>query len=377
MQLELTDDQRMLVASAEDWLAAHPAADGAGDGVARWRAFAGLGWLAQPFGADVGGLDGAPLDCGLLMHTLGRHLEVLPCAGALHVAGRLLDRLGSPDQRSEWLPQLIDGQLRPALAHAERDVAWPWAPRRFQAWRSGSGWTLRGEKLLVADMPAPTHWLISATCDDGSDVMFLLPVQAAAVQGRYRTLSGGWACDLDFDGLWVGPQALVGEGVPAADALHEPLSAGLLAQCWAAAGVIDALVSRTAAYVGDRRQFGRALAEFQVVQHRLAEMEVERQEARAACELASMRAAAGEPLGPLASGAKLRVGAAADVVAKQAIQLHGAMGVCEELPVAAAFRWLAAFQADFGPTSLHALQLGRQLRGGERLGRSAVLGAAA
>lgn len=373
MHFELNDDQRMLLASAEDWLAAHPVAHGAGEAELRWLAYAKLGWLALPIAADVGGLQGAPMDCGLLMHALGCHLETLPYASAAHVAGRLVDRFGSPEQRSEWLPQLIDGQLRPALAHAERDIAWPWAQRRLQARRSPAGWVLKGEKLLVPDAPAPTHWLLTATCDDGAERVFLMPADRTMVRTRYRTLHGSWACDLAFEGLALEQGAVLGGGAPAADAVHEALSAGLLAHCWAAAGAIDALVSRTAAYVAERRQFGRALAEFQVVQHRLAEMEVERQDARAACELAALRATAGEPIGPLASAARLRVGAAADGVSKQAIQLHGAMGVCEELPVAPAFRWLAAFQASHGPASLHALQLGRRQRDGERLCRSAVL----
>jgi alkylation response protein AidB-like acyl-CoA dehydrogenase len=170
---------------------------------------------------------------------------------------------------------------------------------------------------------------------------------------------------LRFDDFEVPLDAVLGQGVDDRvaehkDVIRDSLAAGVLAQCWGASGAMEMLVEQTVVYVRHRKQFGRPLADFQAVQHRLAEMGVQSIEARACCELASIRAASGEEWVALATATKAKLASAANLVAKSAVQLHGAMGVCDELPVAPAFRWLEAFQTQWGRAAAHAAHSGRR-----------------
>jgi alkylation response protein AidB-like acyl-CoA dehydrogenase len=383
MQFELTQEQRLLQASAFDWLRAHappspaPGARRGGEAGAegdRWAAFAAMGWLGLPFAEEDGGYGGGAVDVGLLLQAFGAHLAAEPFVSSIVVGGHLLAALGSGEQRARLLPALMDGTARVALAHSEPAVHWPWAERRFQARRDADGWRLHGEKQLVESAQLATHWLVTARCDEGCERVFLVEAGAAVERLPYRIVQGGHACDLRFDALHVAGTAMLGGGAAAHEpALRHALSLGVIAQCWGALGVLDMLLAQTVSYVRERRQFGRPLSDFQAVQHKLAEMGVARADARAACELAALRLAPGDDGTMLAAAAKATVGCAAEVVGKHAVQLHGAMGVCDELPVAPAYRWLEGFQAQWGRPGMHASFVGRGQLQGERFAHSAVL----
>jgi alkylation response protein AidB-like acyl-CoA dehydrogenase len=195
----------------------------------------------------------------------------------------------------------------------------------------------------------------------------------------YASTDGGWAADLCFDDVRLAPESLVGEpGAPIRGALQTVLGEGIVWHAWEASGAIQALLEETTAYTGQRRQFGQALAGFQVVQHRLAEMAVHATEAQAACELATLKLMTDPGAASLIAAAAMnKVGRAAREVAQQAVQLHGAMGVCEELPVAATFRQLLAFEHRSGGLATHAVYLGKQLHAGGAHAHSQTLGVAA
>lgn len=379
MQFELTGGQQLLQSSVVDWLEANvglarPRSVDPAAGEDRWQSFADMGWLGLPFAEADGGFGGGCIEVGLLMHAFGAHLVPEPYAASILVAARLLADLGTDAQRNQLLPRVMDGSARLALAHSEAGTGWPWARRRVQAREAPGGWILSGEKRLVEAGHGPTHWLVSASCEDDRQRLFLVAGTPKVERLGYRTLQGGRACDLTFSGLHIPADAVLGDkGMDHGGALGDALALGLIAQCWGAAGVLEMLVRQTATYVSQRKQFGRALSDFQVVQHKLAEMGVESMDARAACELASMRSEGRQDLVLLASTAKVRTARAATVVGQHAIQLHGAMGVCDELPVAPAYRWLEAFHAQWGRAGIHAAMLGaRQIQGG-RYGQSAVL----
>lgn len=351
-------------------------------GAALWQSFADMGWLGLPFSQEDGGFGGGPMEIGLLMHAFGGRLVTQPFVSSVVVAGRLLVTLGSVTQRESLVPGLIGGSVRLGFAHSEPGVAGPWVPRRLRALRvagasdASVGWCLAGVKQAVEDGHEPTHWLLTATDDDGQLRLFLVDAAALVDRQRHRLLHGGSGSDLSFDGLDVGAAELLGEVEGDAGhqtALHAALASGLMAQCWGAAGAMDMLVRQTAGYVSQRMQFGRPLSAFQAVKHKLAEMGTQSLEARACCELTAMRVSGGEGLIPLAQAAKSRVAAAAQVVSRHAIQLHGAMGVCEELPVAPAFRWLEAFQALWGRAGVHACALAEAQLDSSRYCTSATL----
>ena len=387
MHFSLTAEQHLIQASAQDWLLDNYSfrqreASIYRDGGAAivWRAFAEMGWLGLPLAQATGGFGGGPLEAGLLMQAFGRHLVVEPLRACVLQAARLLALTGTQQQQDRWLPGLIAGEHRLAFAHAEPGDTLPWQPRRTLTQRQTNGWRINGRKLLVRGAVGAAQWLVSARDPDRdeNDLLFLVDPQQHGVRiDTYATTDGGSAADLIFDGVLLGSEALIGG--PAGTAgmtprLHQVIAESIIAHCWEATGAMQAVLEQTTAYTQQRQQFGQTLANFQVVQHRLAEMAVYCAEAQAACELAAMRMVQEPAAGKLlAAMAKSKVGRAARFVAQEAVQLHGAMGVCEVMPVAATFRMLLAFAGEDGDPASHAALLGSELLASGRFACSQTL----
>lgn len=386
MRFSLTDEQQLIQSSALDWLAGNydfrsrnAGLHRDGGSPAAWRAFAELGWLGLPLPEDAGGSGAGLAEAGLLMQAFGRHLVVEPWHACVLQAARLLALCGDAQQQARWLPGVVAGQHRLALAHAEPGDSLPWAARRCIAQPDAGGWRLHGRKQLVIGGPGAARWLVSASEPgaDGREMLFLVdPAQDGVVIDAHDTADGGRAADARLEGVLLPAAALVGTpGHGATATLHQVLAEGLVARCWEATGAMQAVLEQTTGYTQQRRQFGQALSAFQVVQHRLAEMAVLCTEAQAACELATMRLAPAPADAPaVAAMAMSKVGRAARYVAQEAVQLHGAMGVCEELPVAATFRMLLAFNHQGGQPAAHAGYLGGKLLAGGQFAHSQTLG---
>lgn len=380
MRLSLTEEQGLIQSSALDWLAGQYDFRQREAGLHRdggspqtWRAFAEMGWLGLPLPEAAGGLGMGLLEAGLLMQALGRHLVVEPVHATVLQAARLVALAGTPAQQAEWLPPLMAGVHRVALAHMEPCDRLPWGPRRTTASRSPDGWRLDGDKHQAIAAPGAARWIVSAAEDDITRLFLVDPAAEGIRVDAYDTLAGGRDADIVFGGTAA---SLLGHD-NAHDAqapLTQVLAEGLVALGWEATGAMQAALVQTTAYTQQRRQFGQRLSDFQVVQHRLAEMAVHCAEAQAACELASMRLALSPADGPeLAAMVKNKVGRAARFVSQEAVQLHGAMGVCEELPIAATFRLLLAFAQQGGDVASHALHRGRSLRSTGDFARSQTL----
>lgn len=374
MDFALTEEQQLIAASAGDWLAHHydfrqreASLQRDGGNPAVWQAMAELGWLGLVLPDDMGGLALEALESGLLAQALGRHLVVEPWIDSCLVAARLLALTGSQAQQQAWLPGVVAGAHRLALAHGT-------PPLRARA--EGGGWALDGQQRCVASAPGAARWLVSATLADGGPALFLVDPQTAGIEiDAYDTSDGGRAADLRFASVRLDASSRLCEG-DAQHALTRVLAEGLVARCWAATGSMQAALAQTTAYVQQRRQFGQPLAGFQVVQHRLAEMAVGCAEAQAACELASLSlATAGAADCELhAALLKSKLARTARYVSQECVQLHGAMGVCEELPIASTFRSLMAFAQWGGDGAAHALQAGRALLASGRFAQSRTLG---
>ncbi len=335
-----------------------------------WAQFANMGWLALPLPQEAGGLGGGALETGLLMRAFGRHLVVEPYLACAVLAGRVVASLGRPDQVEAWLPDLMQGRLRLALAHEESGQRNPWAHAKTSAVRQGGQWKLRGTKLLVRGAPGADALLVTATeaalaaTAQRERVFLVRPGAAGLCIQAARCADGAHAADLRLEGVFVDDGDLLEAGPTAT--LHDALARSVVALCWEAVGAMTAAFELTVGHARQRAQFGRPLIQFQVVEHRLAEMAVCCEESLAACELAALRLDRGDgDATELASMVKAKVGRAARYVAQQAVQLHGAMGVTEELAIASFFRRLMAFTQQFGATDWHAQAFAQgQLGGG-------------
>lgn len=392
MQLTLTEEQALLRQSASDWLSAHlpykPRAHGQPPPLRdSWKDFAAAGWLGLPFPEHLGGSGCGPSEAFALCESLGRHLVAQPYIPAVVVGARLILALADKDQTERWVPGLVDGSERLALAHEEPGSGSPWTPRAVRAARRGDAWVLNGTKQMVEGADAATQWLVTATTEDGQQMVFAVsPAVAGVRRDQYACIHGATAMDLAFEQVHLPVSAVLGYAsdgvsrVPHGAALSRCLAEGIVASCWAASGAMSALVEQTVSHVTTRKQFGKTLSAFQAVQHSLAEMIMQSTEAQAMCELAAAQLQLNDRCERgIALAARVKVARAAGDVAKRAVQLHGAMGVCDELPVAAAYRWLEAFQLQNGRWQKYSGLLADSLLADRRYQHSAVLidGAAA
>ncbi|SFP35681.1 acyl-CoA dehydrogenase family protein [Sphingomonas rubra] len=310
-----------------------------------WAGLAELGVIGALFGEEVGGFGGAGHDITVVFEEIGRALAVEPFLGALMV-GRALAAAGRTDE----IERLIAGTVVPALAHAEPQDRADGAPLASVARRDGDGWTIDGAKAVVASGDTATLLLVSAQTDAGAS-LFLVPGDAAGVEKRgYLNIDGGRSAEIRLAGVRVGADALVAEDGTAALAAAE--AAGLLALSAEALGVMEVTKAATIDYLQTRKQFGVPIGKFQALQHRIATVLLEIEQARSA--VINAADAFDRADGPRAlSAAKYTVGATGQLVAEEAIQLHGGIGMTWELPLSHYAKRLTMIDQQLGDQDQH------------------------
>lgn len=366
MDLSYSEEQAMLRDSAERFLAEQydfatrqkiaASADGYSEDI--WRQVAEMGWLALPLPDSVGGLGGGVIETAILMEACGKALFLEPYLGTVVLGAGLLMASGDAKWRAELLPAVAEGKMRLAFAHSEPglrlDMRTVETSARITGNDSGNGWTLNGKKYTVLGAAAADHLIVSARVGTGTG-LFVVPRTANGVAlSPYPLVDGTRAADVTFTDVRLDGDALLGgieDAWPVIDAVIDRAIAALAADTVGASRV---LLDATAEYTRTRVQFGQPLAKFQALQHRMAEMAVLQEEAAATALLATLMAgAAPNERARAASAAKVKVARAAHYIGQQAIQLHGAMGVTEELSVGAYFKRALVFEHLFGSVDDH------------------------
>ena len=368
MDLTPSDEQRLLRESVDRFIAEtydadhrrRAAADPLGFSPEIWKKFAELGWLALPIDEAYGGLGGGAIETGILMEAFGRGLVTEPYLSTVVIGAGLISECGTDAQKQAILPEIADGSLRLAFAHSERAARFDLAKVDTKARRTPDGWRLDGHKTAVLDGNAADYIIVSARLanNDGAPgnlCLFLVPSGIAGLGLRdYPRLGGGRACNLDLAGVKLAADALLGDGSDALPKIEGVVDRALAALGAEAVGIMQIMLDMTLDYTKIRKQFGRPLAANQVIRHRLADMAMQCDEARSIALRAALMADA-EPAarGRAASGAKAKIGKCARFVAEQSVQLHGAMGVTEELDIGSYFKRLLAFDTMFGGSAHH------------------------
>jgi alkylation response protein AidB-like acyl-CoA dehydrogenase len=368
MDLNLSDEQRLLRDSAERFVAESydadhrrkMANDPLGFSPDVWKQFAELGWLALPIPEAYGGLGGGAVETGILMEAFGRGLVSEPYVATVILGAALVEKCGSEAQKQAILPNVADGSLKLAFAHFERAARFDLAKVATTATRTAQGWRLAGTKIAVLDGHAADEIIVSAHIHDhhspsGRLGLFLVsPESPGLALSDYPRLGGGRACNLELADVHLPENALLGEGSGVLPAIEWAVDRAMAALCAEAAGIMQTLLDMTLDYTKIRQQFGRPLSANQVIRHRLADMAMQCDEARSMALRAALKVdAAPRERGRAASGAKAKIGKCARFVGEQAIQLHGGMGVTEELEVGAYFKRLIAFDTLFGGSAHH------------------------
>ncbi|CAN7684767.1 acyl-CoA dehydrogenase [Bradyrhizobium sp. LjRoot220] len=368
MDLTLSDEQRLLRESAERFVSEtytadhrrRSANDPLGFSAKIWKQFADLGWLALPIAEEHGGLGGGAVEIGILMEAFGRGLVSEPYLSTVVIGAALIAECGSEAQQQALLPAIADGSLYLAFAHSERAARFDLAEVAATARKTPEGWRLDGSKTAVLDGNAAGQIIVSARVanDDraaGKLCLFLVPADAPGLTKRdFPRLGGGRACNLELRDVSLPTDALLGDVSDALSAIEAVVDRAMAALGAEAVGIMQTLLDQTLEYTKIRKQFGRPLSANQVIRHRLADMAMNCDEARSMALRAALMLDA-EPVarGRAASGAKAKIGKCARFVAEQSVQLHGAMGVTEELDIGSYFKRLLAFDTLFGGSAHH------------------------
>lgn len=323
-----------------------------------WKQLAEFGWLALPVPEAAGGIGGSTLDMALVAEAFGAGLVIEP-----FLTGAVLPVLvlaASPDvsKHAKLLEALATGDAQLALAYAERGGRFETAYCATRAEKTAQGYTLSGTKHCVFNAPNAAELIVSARASGSPGEaagigLFRVPRETPGLKlSGYPVLGGGVAADITLDQVRVGPDAALGLGL---DALEAALDRTTALSCAQALGGMKALFERTAAYLRTRKQFGVPIGSFQVLQHRLVEMYIELEQSRSMVLMASVKAdtSGGIERRRATAAAKAYLGKASKFVAQQAVQLHGGIGVTEELDVGHYFRQLTAFGTRFGDRDFH------------------------
>jgi alkylation response protein AidB-like acyl-CoA dehydrogenase len=326
-----------------------------------WDRYADLGLLALPYSEEFGGLGGNGVDIMAVMETIGQGLLLEPYLSTVVLCGGLIRDAASPFVKKSMLPQIAAGKLQIALAAYEAAGRYDLAHVGCTATRSGGGWTLSGRKAVVLDAPSADYLLVSArvsgpVADANGISLFLVPRDAPGLTlFAYPTQCGGRAADLQLSEVAVGSDAVIGMPGRALGIIERAVDSAIAALCAEALGIVTALNQATLDYLKTRKQFGVPIGAFQVLQHRMAEMIIAAEQTRSMAIIAAVHVGADDVAKRrrAISGAKAYVGQAARFVGQQAVQLHGAMGVVDDVIVSHYFKRLTMIDMSLGDADFH------------------------
>ena len=325
-----------------------------------WQQFAELGLLAAPFSEDLGGLDGGPIETMVIMEELGRGLVVEPYLPTVVLCGGILSRHGSAAQQQGHLPGLIAGEDIWAVAYSESQSRFNLADVRTSAKADGDGYVLNGAKAVVIGAPWANKLIVSARLSgdqfdrDGLG-LFIVDKAAAGVSTQdYQTVDGSRASEITLENVAVSADALIGDAGNGFAVLEEAIDFGIGAVCAEAIGHMKMLNDATVEYCKTRKQFGVPIGSFQVLQHRMVDMFMEYEQSVSMTYMVNMKLAEAESeRRKAAAGAKVQIGKSGRFVGQEAVQLHGGMGMTEELSVGHYFKRLTMIDIQFGNVDHH------------------------
>jgi pimeloyl-CoA dehydrogenase small subunit len=341
------ETRRKVVASAEGWRKD------------MWMQFAELGLMMAPFSEEDGGLGGGPIDAMVVMEEFGKGLVVEPYVPSVVCGGGFLKR-GTDAQKEEYLSGIMSGELVFAFAYAEPRGRYNLADLETTAKKDGEGFVINGHKAVVIGAPWATHLIVTArTSGDRRDkngvTVFVVDKSAPGISTRdYPTVDGRRASEVYFENVAVGAESVIGEvdnGLPLIELVSDEAIAAICAE---ACGAMKVAHEMTVEYSRQRKQFGTPIGKFQVLQHRMVDMFMEHEQSVSMTYMATLKLGDDEVTRKkAASAAKVRIGQGGRFVGQQAIQIHGGMGMTDELAVGHYFKRLTMIDSEFGNVDHH------------------------
>jgi len=376
MDFDLTEEQRLLKESLDRLIGDRYAFEQRKsygqnpEGWSRelWAQFAELGLLGLPFDEQYGGSAGGPVETMIAMESFGRALALEPYLATVVLGGGFLRHGGSADQCASLVPKIVDGSRTVAFAHTERQSRYDLHDIETRAVRDGAGWVLDGEKGVVVHGDTADKLIVTARVGGGRRdrdgiAVFIVGSNEAGVSRRgYPTQDGLRAAEIALSGVRIGPEAVLGEPGAALPLIERVVDEAIAALCAEAVGAMAQMHDLTVEYLKTRRQFGREIGSFQILQHRAVDMLIALEQARSMAMFATMTAAEddGAERRNAVSAAKVQIGRSGKFIGQQAIQLHGGIGMTIEYKVGHYFKRVTMIDTMFGDADHHLRELARR-----------------
>ena len=333
-----------------------------------WSQYAELGLLGLPFPERYGGSGGGPIETMIAMEAFGKALALEPYLATVVLGGGFLRHGGSVEQCADLVPKIADGSLTLAFAHTERHSRYELANIETRAVRDGSAWVLDGEKGVVLHGDTADKLIVTARTggsrrDHEGVGVFIVDGKADGVTRRgYSTQDGLRAAEISFAKVQVGPEGILREPGSALPLVEQVVDEAIAAVCAEAVGAMAEMHELTVDYLKTRRQFGREIGSFQILQHRAVDMLIALEQARSMAMFGTMMAGeqnAAERRDALCA-AKVQIGRSGKFIGQQSIQLHGGIGMTMEYKVGHYFKRVTMIDTIFGDADHHLRALARR-----------------
>jgi len=325
-----------------------------------WKQFAELGLLAAGMPEEQGGLGGGPIDTMIVMEEFGRGLVVEPFVPTVVIGGGFLMHGGSAAQKSEWLAKIAGGDTVMAFAYAEPQGRYNLADLATTATKRGGGYVLNGHKAVVVGAPWADTLIVTARTaggqrDEKGVSVFLVDKKAKGVSTRdYPTVDGLRASEIAFENVSIPADALIGQPDAGLALVERVADEAIAALCAEASGAMKVLLDTTVDYSKTRKQFGVPIGKFQVLQHRMVDMFMNYEQSVSVTYMVTLKLGDEESERKrAASAAKVHIGKAGRFIGQSAVQIHGGMGMTDELNVGHYFKRLTMIDTQFGDVDHH------------------------
>ena len=368
MNFELSEEQRMIQQSVERFVEDNYdlnsrvalSSNSPGFRTKNWHSMAELGWLGLPFEEEDGGFGGNQIDVLIVMEQFGRGLVLEPYLASIIMGGGALKRGGTDALKSEILPQVIEGTLQLAFAYAEEQSRFDLDDVMTSARKEGENFILNGQKSMVQNAETADKIVVSARTSSGQVspqgiTLFLIDADAEGLsRDNFPTVDGLRASEITLENVSVGPDRILGEVDQGFSILQSVANDAMLALSAEAVGAMEVLYKDTVDYTQQREQFDHPLSEFQVLQHRMVDMFMEYEQCKSLLYRATMETIQDPEAAQRTIHALMHlIGKSGMFIGENAVQLHGGMGMTEELRIGHYFKRLLVIDATFGNADYH------------------------
>ena len=318
-----------------------------------WKQFAELGWLAVPFKEENGGFNFGPIELTVLFEEFGKALVVEPYLSSVVMSGTILEN-SNHSNKSPIIEKIIAGEHQISVAYAEPNIGYNFFDCLTSLSTSGDNLSLNGTKSLVLNGGNADQFIVLAN-QDGSSVLILIDsdTDGLSVQS-FKTIDGQTCAELSFENVSIDSESILATGDEAEAIFNEMINISILCISAEAVGAMNASYMKTVQYTKEREQFSQPISNFQVLQHRMVDMFIETELTKSLLIKATLQLDSNDPeAGNTISALKVQVGKAGRLVGQHAVQLHGGMGVSNEMSIGHYLKRFTAIDSMFGNTQHH------------------------